>query len=189
MGQSAATGGLGRRLRAAYKAWWSETGIPVAPEEWASAQAVEKGETVVRQLLEIQRFDGSRASIINSGAPIFDADGKIAGCAVAIQDITDLREAEQALRESELKYRSLFDNMISGFAYHKVLFDDQENPTDYVFLEINDAFENLTGLKRKNLIGRRVTDVLPRIEHDPADWIGTGCTPDITSGFRENDGL
>ena len=60
----------------AYKAWWSDTGKPVAPEEWASAQAVQKGQTVVGQLLEIQRFDGSRASVINSGAPIFDAEGQ-----------------------------------------------------------------------------------------------------------------
>jgi PAS domain S-box-containing protein len=83
-----------------FKAWWSDTGKPLAPEEWASAQVIQKGDAVVGQLLEIQRFDGSRASVINSGAPIFDIDGKIAGCAVAIQDITDLRKAEGALHRS-----------------------------------------------------------------------------------------
>ena len=83
-----------------FKARWSETGKPVAPEEWASSQVVQKGQAVVGQILEIQRFDGSPVSVINSGAPIFDVDGKIAGCAVAIQDITDLRKAEEALRQS-----------------------------------------------------------------------------------------
>jgi PAS domain S-box-containing protein len=92
-----------------YKAWWAETGKPVAPEEWASAQAVQKGRVVVGQLLELQRFDGSRAFVINSGAPIFDMDGKIAGSAVAIQDITQLRKAKEALQRSEKRYRSLID--------------------------------------------------------------------------------
>jgi PAS domain S-box-containing protein len=94
---------------AAYKAWWPDSSKPVAPDEWASAQAVQKGRPVVGQLLEIQRFDGSRASVINSGAPIFDVDGKITGCAVAIQDITDLQKAENALQRSEKRYRSYIE--------------------------------------------------------------------------------
>ncbi len=93
----------------AYRAWWPDTGKPIAPEEWASAQAVQKGRPVVGQLLEIQRFDGSCASVINSGAPIFDAEGKITGSAVAIQDITDLRKVENALQRSEKRYRSYIE--------------------------------------------------------------------------------
>jgi PAS domain S-box-containing protein len=74
----------------AYQAWWSDTGEVVAPEDWASAQVVQKGEPVIGQLMEIQRFDGSRAFVINSAAPVRDSSGKIIGSAVAIQDITDL---------------------------------------------------------------------------------------------------
>jgi len=85
----------------AYQAWWIDTGKAVAPEEWASAQAVQKGESVVGQLLEIQRFDGARASVINSASPIYDTDGNVVGSAAAIQDITDLRKAEEALQESQ----------------------------------------------------------------------------------------
>jgi PAS domain S-box-containing protein len=79
---------------AAFKAWWADTGKPVAPEEWASSQALRKGKSVVGQMLEIQRFDGTRTFVINSAAPARDADGKIIGCAVAIQDISDLRKAD-----------------------------------------------------------------------------------------------
>jgi PAS domain-containing protein len=53
--------------------------------------------------------------------------------------------SEQALRESESKYRFLFENMMNGFAYHKMLFDDEGKPVDYVYLEVNDAFEKMTG--------------------------------------------
>ena len=93
----------------AYQAWWADTGKAVAPEEWASAQAVQKAKSVVGQLLEIQRFDGARAFVINSASPIYDVDGKVIGSAVAIQDITDLRKAEQSLRVALEKYRVLFE--------------------------------------------------------------------------------
>ena len=59
---------------------------------------LEKGEPVVGQLLEIQKFDGSRAHVINSAAPVRDARGNLAGAAVAIQDITDLRRSQEALQ-------------------------------------------------------------------------------------------
>jgi signal transduction histidine kinase len=92
---------------AAYQAWWADTGEAVQPEEWASALVVQKGEAVVDQLIEIRRFDGTYGFIMNSAAPIRDADGRIRGAAVAVQDITELRRAQESLRESEARYRQL----------------------------------------------------------------------------------
>lgn len=85
----------------AYKAWWADSGKPVAPEEWASAMAVQKGETTVGQLMRIQRFDGSEAFVINSASPVRNVDGDIVGCAVAIQDITRLKRAEEELQKAK----------------------------------------------------------------------------------------
>ena len=90
---------------AAYRAWWVDTGEPLAADEWASAQAVQKGEAVIGQTLQIQRFDGSHAFVINSASPVRSSTGEVIGSAVAIQDITTLREVEQALRESEEQLR------------------------------------------------------------------------------------
>jgi PAS domain S-box-containing protein len=88
-----------------------------------------------------------------------------------IEDAARRKAANGALKLSEQRYCALFANMQDGFAYHKVLFDETGNPIDYVFLEINEAFERLTGLKRENTIGKTVTQVLPTIEKDPANWI------------------
>ncbi|NUQ62080.1 MAG: PAS domain S-box protein [Pirellulales bacterium] len=82
-----------------YRAWWADTGRPVEPEQWASAQAVLQGETVVGQVFQIQRFDGTRGFVINSAAPVRDAAGKIVGSAVAVQDVTQHIEAEEALKQ------------------------------------------------------------------------------------------
>ena len=68
--------------------------------------------------------------------------------------------ADEELRESEARFRSLFENMLEGFAYCRMVFE-QGRPRDFIYLHVNDAFERLTGLK--NVIGRRVTEVIPGI--------------------------
>lgn len=95
-----------------------------------------------------------------------------------IADVTDKVEAEEhlegqrkALADSEEKYRKLFENMLVGFAMHRVVEDDEGRPVDYVFLEANEAFGRMTGLDPKAIIGKRVTSVIPGIENDSGNWI------------------
>ena len=99
------------------RAWWAETGIPVKPEEWASARAIRDSETIVGQLMEIECFDGSRAYVHNCAAPIFDAGGRTIGSAVAIMDVTDQMKAEAARHESEERFRAIV-NAISGCVWN-----------------------------------------------------------------------
>ncbi len=73
----------------------------------------------------------------------------------------------------EPSYRLLFEKMLAGMAVHEVVLDQDGRPTDYIFLDANPAFERLTAMRREDIIGKRVTEVLPGIEHDPANWIGT----------------
>jgi two-component system CheB/CheR fusion protein len=69
-------------------------------------------------------------------------------------------------------YRALFEQAVNGIAFHEIVVDSSGRPVDYVFLEVNAAFEMQTGLRREAIVGRRVTEVLPGIERDPSDWIG-----------------
>jgi PAS domain S-box-containing protein len=77
-------------------------------------------------------------------------------------------EAVELLKNSEERYRNLFEQMTEGFALHEIVCDENGKPVNYRFLEVNPAFEKLTGLKKKDLIGKLMYDVLPN--EDPI-WV------------------
>jgi PAS domain S-box-containing protein len=79
-------------------------------------------------------------------------------------------ETAAALRTSEARFRNLFNNMTEGFALHEIVCDEKGRPCDYRFLDINPAFERLTGLAREDVVGKLVSTVLP--ENDPY-WVET----------------
>jgi two-component system cell cycle sensor histidine kinase/response regulator CckA len=70
------------------------------------------------------------------------------------------RLTEQKMKESDARYRSLFENMLEGYAYCRMIFE-HDHPHDFIYLDVNRAFEQLTGLK--NVLGKRVTEVIPGI--------------------------
>ncbi len=71
------------------------------------------------------------------------------------------------------KDRLLIENISDAYAYHQIVTDSEGKPVDYIFLEVNPAFGTMTGLKREDIIGKKVTEVLPGIEHSSFDCIGT----------------
>src|SRR5258705_1052993 len=73
-----------------------------------------------------------------------------------------LTTVNEALRESEKKYRTLFDSIDEGFCTIEVLFDGNDNPIDYRFLEVNPSFEKQTGIQ--NARGRRMREIAPQQE-------------------------
>jgi two-component system, chemotaxis family, CheB/CheR fusion protein len=78
-----------------------------------------------------------------------------------IRDNTARKASEEALKQSETLYHHLFENMIDGFAYCRMVFTDGQ-PADFIYLSVNDAFEKLTGLK--DVLGKSVTQLIPRLK-------------------------
>ncbi|MFI5398183.1 MAG: ATP-binding protein [Candidatus Binatia bacterium] len=90
-----------------YKAWRLSTGEPIQPEQWGAARAISQGETSLNEEVLIEAFDGTRKTILNSAAPIRNAQNDIFGAVVVNQDVTELKRREQEVRQlnAELEQR------------------------------------------------------------------------------------
>ncbi len=108
--------------------------------------------------------NGEEYQISDSAAPIQDAGGEVVGAVLVFRDITAQYRLANELRESERQFQELFNNSISGLAIHEIVLDQQGRPVDYVFIKCNRAFETHTGLKLKDTLGKRATQVYPGIE-------------------------
>ena len=86
---------------------------------------------------------------------------------VTARDVTERRRVQDAMIESEGRYRSLFENMWEGFAHCEMLFDGDGRPIDFVYLAVNSAFDTLTGLQ--NVVGKRFTEVIPEGRNSQAE--------------------
>ena len=74
-----------------------------------------------------------------------------------VRDITERKRTEDALREIDEKYRSLFANMQEGVALHQIVYDADRQPIDYVIVEVNPTFEAVLGITREQAVGHRAT--------------------------------
>lgn len=84
-----------------YRGWHPELGKPIEPEEWAGARAIREGKSVVGEVVDVQWFDGTYGTILNSAVPLRNAKGEIDGAIVVNHDITALKAVESELRTAK----------------------------------------------------------------------------------------
>ena len=137
--------------------------LPDMPTHWREAHRRGLAGEVVSQKSDLfQRPDGSIRRADWELRPWRDATGAIGGIVFFTEDVTDRLRTEEALRESETHYRSLFNSMDEGFCVMEVLFDADGKAEDYRFIEANANFEKQTGVQ--NPVGRRMREISPAIE-------------------------
>ncbi|MCW2286535.1 PAS domain S-box-containing protein [Rhodoblastus acidophilus] len=151
------------------KFWDAET---IARVRVADRRVLEDGETLREVEPVARRGGGETVTYLSFKLPLRDANGAIYALCGISTDITERVRDEQRLKDSERRYRSLFENMNTGFVLFEIEQDELGNPVDLTVLSANQIFEQVTGLKVGEVIGKRLTECLPGIEEDPADWIG-----------------
>lgn len=131
---------------------------------------VMKEEKSVENCEWITKANGERLYVEICKFPLYDESGKLIGIMGQSRDITQRKLMEDRLNERDQYLNGLIEGMEQGLAVHEIICDEKGIPCDYTFLEVNPQFERLTGLKRADLIGKRVLEVLPQTE---SYWIET----------------
>ena len=106
-----------------------------------------------------KRRDGTRIHVVENVVGRFGADGELIEAQGYIYDDSERKRAEDALRESEEWYRQALDNPLAAYAFCEIITDDTGKPVDVVYLKVNGAFEQFTGLVRENILNRRATEI------------------------------
>lgn len=101
-----------------------------------------------------------------------------------VRDISGRKAAELAVQESEERYRRLFRSLSVGMAVHQILTDEHGVPVDYTFLEVNPAYERLTGLTAEQVVGHSVREVLPQVDEEWIRRFGAVALTGVPDGFE-----
>lgn len=108
-------------------------------------------------------------------------------------DISERKEAEEKLRESEERYRTLYSTMQEGVAQYRMHYDDDGNATDYEIIDINSAYEKIIGLNHQQVIGCMGSTIYPQEEGKAAclkiysDVLESGISTSFEFEFTELD--
>lgn len=155
----------GQQVYGEYRGWWADTGEEIPPQEWAVARAVNQGETSLNEVIDIQCFDGSRKTILNSAVPLFDERGGIRGAIIVNEDISHRRSMEKLIQRNE----QLLDRVLQNLPVGVAVTDDQG---DYILANTSDT--RIWGFNR---LGKRASAFPGRVrrEGDPdalihSDW-------------------
>ncbi|MFZ4726280.1 MAG: PAS domain S-box protein, partial [Paludibacter sp.] len=119
--------------------------------------------------------------------PLKDINGKPERFVIMHEDITERKNAEQALKESEEKLSTLFSSMTEMVVMHQMIYNENGEAINYLITDCNKAFTDITGIRKEDAVGRLSTEVY-RIETAPylkeyANVCATGKSFDFNTYF------
>lgn len=150
----------------AFRARHAETGEALASGDWGMARALATGEISGPEELDIETFHGEKRSILNYARPVLDAENEIVGGVAVNVDITDRKRAEQALRQSEERFRAVQETTPDGFMICRSVRDAEGNLADFEWIYLNPAAGQIVGREPGELTGKRVLEAMPAVREN-----------------------
>ncbi|HET6557854.1 MAG TPA: PAS domain S-box protein [Prolixibacteraceae bacterium] len=121
-------------------------------------ESIQSGQTMGEFRNELEQWckDGSKIWVDVTTSAMYNRFGEFVGILCVARDITERKMAEQALRRSEIKYRSLYESIIDGFACID---------TEGRIIDTNSSFEQMVGHSREDLVKLHFSDIVPEKWH------------------------
>ncbi len=150
--------------------YYDSNGHLISAEDIPSRRVM-RGEKLLGYRMSI-KFDKITIYKEVNGIPIYNKQGHFIAGVLCLRDVTEKVKMKNELKESESKYKNLFNNMSLGHSYYKIITDESGKPTDYIVTETNPSYEKITGINCAELIGKKATEAFPNIKNSTVDWIG-----------------
>ncbi|HSA30529.1 MAG TPA: PAS domain S-box protein [Candidatus Omnitrophota bacterium] len=148
---------VGMKDYGVFKARRLPSGKDIQPDDWALAHTVKEGVTIADEMIEIEAFDGKKKVLLNYTAPVLDGRGQIEGAVILNRDITEQVQFEEALKQGEERFRTLFEHMTSGVGIYQVI----DGGKDFIVKDINAAGARLCKLRKEEMIGKKLLQAFP----------------------------
>jgi len=132
----------------------------------------------------MKRKDGQIILVSFDGRISYNNEGKFERTHCIVNDITESKKAQLKIVESEERYRLLFSEMNQGIALYQIILDEDGVPVDYSFTDVNDYFLKMFNMTREDVIGKRATEVMPKVEKYWIDEFGKVALTGVSSNFE-----
>lgn len=120
--------------------------------------------------IENQLIDINGVYYFQRVSPFITANKTIDGVVITINNINKIKETEKELEEVDLKYNNLFQNLSEGFVHCKIITNSKNQPIDWIYLDVNPAYQKINNTKASDIIGKKVSEVFPELLNDDFGW-------------------
>ncbi len=151
-------------------------GKKISKDEVPFNKAKSTGDRLFSQTLVMEQEEGKVILSFNV-SPIIKPNQTVDGAILVFEDITERYQTRQSLYETQLQYYELFNSMNNAISTQEVICNENGEPIDFRFLDVNASFEKLVGLRRRDIIGKRFIELLPTFgDHWIKDYYNVAYT-------------